>query len=88
MLSDSAVEKATRLILDAIAVIIADDPNLTAAPTKAVVVYEYLDEDGAPKSNVFGTTGMWSAECIGFMVIGQAMLLEDMHDSRSDRDDD
>ena len=80
MLSDQTSERATRLILDAVAVILADDANLTAAPTKGALVYEYMREDGSVALNVFGTTGMWTAELVGFLVVGEQLALESMND--------
>ena len=76
MLSEPTIEKATRMILDAVSVMIEDDPDLVAAATKGVLVYEYMREDGSVGVNVFGTLGMWTAETIGYLMIAQHMLLE------------
>lgn len=80
-ISDEALKKITGLLLDAIAAIVADDEQTAnCMPTKAVMVYEFAQDDGSLKMNVFGTDGIWTAEAIGFLEMGKHDLLNPRED--------
>lgn len=75
-MSPDASAKASKLILDAIAAILADsDDTKSYVPIKGLLIYVYMKDDGKEAVHNFGTDGVWSTEAIGLCEVAKLDLL-------------
>lgn len=87
-LSTETSAKTSALLKDAIAAILADSPfSANFLPHRAVIVYEYMNEEGKVSTGIFGTDDMWVSDAIGMLEAGKYALLT-TYEAEDDDDDD
>lgn len=87
-LSTEISAKTSALLKDAIAAILSDAPHsANFLPHSAVIVYEYMDDEGRVLTGIFGSDDMWVSDAIGMLEVGKYSLLTN-YEADDDDDDD